>query len=158
MVLGEVKIGKIRAVILPLEIIILLYDKIKKRSDEVVAALALYEVGKEIGARIARNMWNVVMENDKALKKVVEVFDMIGLNASLIGGKVIVEGPGAILEDKEGSCHFERGVVAGVLTALTRAPWEATAESREGFCHISPIIRGLKADEEEEVEGIRRRF
>ncbi len=156
--MGEVKIGKVRAMILPLETIILIYDKVRKRSDEMVAALALYEVGKEIGIRLARNTWGVVMEKGEALKKVIDVFDMIGLNAVLIGETIVVEGPGVILEDKEGSCHFERGVVAGVLTALTRGPWEATAEIKEGQCYVKPLIRGLKAEEEEEVERIRRSF
>ena len=149
----SVRLGKLKAMLLPADVMIVLYDKISKRVDEITAALVLYEVGKDMGARIARNFFEKVMEPDEALEKVPELLRWIGLSGVVKGGKVyMAETLGIATADEEGVCHFERGLIAGFMSGLTRAPWEAVAEIEEGGCAIKPRVSGVRVEEVGELD------
>ncbi|UXD21988.1 hypothetical protein IPA_00535 [Ignicoccus pacificus DSM 13166] len=156
----SVKLGKLKALLLPADVMIVIYDKISKRADEVTAALVLYEVGKEMGARIARNAFEKVMEPKEAFSKIPELLRWIGLEGIVKDSKVYMPSAlGIATEDEEGVCHFERGLIAGFMSGLTRAPWEAVAEIGDEGCVIKPRVGGVKIEEVEELdERVRSRL
>jgi len=139
--------------LLPVDITVIIYDKISKRADEVTAALVLYEAGKDMGARIARNSFEKVLDPKEALQKVPELMRWIGLEAVVKDGKVYLPNAlGIATSDEEGTCHFERGLVAGFMSGLTRAPWEAVAEVSEEGCIVKARVGGVKLEEVSEVD------
>ncbi len=149
----SVRMGKLKALLLPADVMIIIYDKISKRVDEVTAALVLYEAGKDLGARIARNSVDKVLEPEDALRKIPELMKWVGLEGIVKDNKVyVLEALGIATRDEEGVCHFERGLIAGFMSGLTRAPWEAIAEVEEGGCVIKPRVGGVKAEEVSELD------
>jgi len=149
----SIRLGKLKALVLPADLMIVLYDKVKKRADEITASLVLYEVGKEAGARVARNFFEKVMEPDEALEKIPELLRWIGFTGFVKDKRVfIVEALGIATRDESGVCHFERGLVAGFMSGLTRAPWEAVAEVTDEECIIKPRVSGVGVEELGEVD------
>jgi len=148
-----IRMGKIRALLLPIDLPVLLYDKIEKRADELTAVLVLYELGWEIGARVSKNAFARHFEPPEALEKVPEVLKWIGLEGEVVNSKVVVkDAPGST-----NGCAFERGLVAGIISGLCRAPWDAVAEVEGTNCVIKPRVRGVSLEEvgnvAEEVRG-----
>ncbi len=149
-----VRIGKLKALLLPADLPVLIYDKISKRVDDVTAALVLYEVGWEVGARLARNAFLKHFEPPEALAKVPELLRWIGLDAEVVGKEVLVKESAGIAS----GCHFERGLVAGIMSGLCRAPWDATARVEGTACVIRPRVRGVSLEEVGDVaKGVRDR-
>ena len=131
-----------------------MYDKIRKRCDEITATLILYETGWELGNRLARSYAKRYIEPSEAIYLVPEIIKIIGLNAEVHNGLVTIKDcPGLAT-----ACSFERGLVAGIISGLTRAPWDARAEISEGMCIIKPRVRGVAIEEAGSVkEDVRSR-
>ena len=149
-----IKMGKIRALLLPIDFPVLLYDKISKRVDEITASLVLYDLGWEIGARVSRNAFLKHFEPPDALEKVPELLKLIGLEGEVVDNRVVVrDAPGFA-----NGCAFERGLVAGIMSGLCRAPWDAVAEVDGTNCVIKPRVRGVSPEEAGNVaESLRDR-
>ncbi len=128
---------------LPLDFMVTIYDKVRKRCDDITAALVLYESGWELGSRLGRSYAKKYVEPSEAIYLIPEVVKMIGLDAEVKDGLIVVRGgPGLAT-----ACSFERGLVAGVMSGLTRAPWDARAEIKDDLCIIKPRVRGVALEE-----------
>ena len=137
-----------KALYLPPDLLITVYDKVSKRCDEVTAALVLYESGWEIGSRLGREYAKRYVEPEEAIYMIPEVLKMIGLESEVSNGLIVIKGcPGLAT-----ACSFERGLVAGIMSGLTRAPWDAKAEIEGEVCVIKPRVRGVAL---EEVGGVK---
>jgi len=149
-----IKMGKLRALLLPVDLPVLLYDKMSKRIDEITASLVLYEVGWEVGARVSRNAFMKHFEPPEAIQKVPELLKWIGLEGEVLDGAVLIkDAPGFST-----GCQFERGLVAGMMSGLCRAPWDAVAKVDGTNCVIKPRVRGVSPEEAGDVaESVRDR-
>jgi len=150
-----IKLGKVRALLLPIDAPTLIYDKVSKRGDEILATLVLYEFGWEVGSRVASSAFKKHFEPPEALEKVPELVKWIGLEAEKEGEEVVIrDAPGFSY-----GCPFERGLVAGIMSGLCRAPWDASARVEGTDCIIKPRVRGVSAEEVKDVgEGVRSRL
>jgi len=137
-----------RAFYLPSDFIITLYDKVSKRCDEITAALVLYESGWELGSRLGREYAKKYVDPSEAIYMIPDIVKMVGLEAEVRNGLIVIRNcPGLVT-----SCSFERGLVAGIMSGLTRAPWDARAEKEGEACIIKPRVRGVAL---EEVGGVK---
>ncbi|ALU12107.1 hypothetical protein EYM_00335 [Ignicoccus islandicus DSM 13165] len=122
----------------------------------MLAAVVLYETGKEMGARIARNSYERVMDPEEAIREVPKILAWIGIDSLQKGNEIyVMDAVGLATSDEEGVCHFERGLVAGIMSGLTRAPWEGIGRLEEDGCVIKLRIGGLT---EKEAKGLEERL
>lgn len=141
---------------MPSDVFVVVYDKIRKREGEMLAAVVLYESGKEMGARIARNSYERVLSPEEAVREIPKILGWIGIEALQRGNEIyLIDAIGIATSDEEGVCHFERGLVAGIMSGLTRAPWEGTAKIEEDGCIIKLRLGGLSEEEAIKFERVR---